>query len=218
MDRSQKSGLNEDAGSVATELRPTSQRTEAFSDAVFAIAATIMMFEIKIPDSLASFSDRAVLNSFAASIGTYALSYLVILTLWVSHHYLIFIVRQPDRKMIWLNSLMLFFISLIPMGARFFGSNPMSGRAAAAYGFILLLCTASFGLLRFHAAELSDNEVHRSIHRRVLRKILMTIAVYAASIPLAFLDVRLAWACFLVTPVMFFVPVVRASSRARSAR
>ena len=191
------------------ELRPTSRRIEAFSDGVFAIVATIMMFEIRIPDRLAAFSDRVALGGFAATVGAYALSYLVIMTLWLSHHYLIFTVRYPDRAMIWLNSLMLFFVSLIPMSARFFGANPMSGSATATYGAVLLSCTASFGLLRLQAIKVSEFELHRSIHRRVLQKILLTIGVYAASIPLAFLDVRIAWACFLITPAMFFLPIVR---------
>ncbi|MFD1612555.1 TMEM175 family protein [Sphingomonas tabacisoli] len=214
MGRTQTS-RRDNARSVEAEVRPTRQRLEASSDGVFAIVATIMMFEVSVPNKLASSLDATILSGFAGSIVTYALSYLVIFTLWMSHHYLVLTVRQPDRNMVWLNGLMLFFVSLIPMAARFFGSKVMSANAAALYGLVLLFCTASFGFLRVHAIKLAEEELHRSIHRQVLRKIWLTVAVYAASIPLSLLDVRLSWVCFLITPVMFFVPVVRASGRLR---
>jgi hypothetical protein len=35
------------------------------------------------------------------------------------------------------------------------------------------------------------------------------VALYAAAMPLAFLDVRLAWACLVVLPVLFFLPITR---------
>lgn len=202
----------------SAEIRPTRQRVETFSDGVFAIVATIMMFELNVPNKLATSLDSTDLKSFAGSILTYALSYLVVFTLWVSHHYLLLTVRQPDRNLVWLNGLMLFFVSLIPMAARFFGSSVLSPNAAAIYGFVLLLATASFGFLRVHAIKLAEEDLQRSIHRQVLRKIWITVAVYAASMPLSFIDVRLSWICFLITPVMFFVPVVRGSARMHSTR
>ena len=69
--------------------------------------------------------------------------------------------------------------------------------------------STSFSLLRVHASRICENELHRAIHRRVLRKAWIATAIYAASMPLAFLDIRLAWAIFLATPAMFFLPVVR---------
>lgn len=194
---------------MAPELQPDSRRIESFSDAVFAIVVTIMMLEIHIPDGLASGSDPAALEALVTLLAIYAISFLVIMILWISHHYLIFTIPKPDREVLWLNSLLLFSVSLIPIAAQFFGMNPASPRAAAIYGFVLMACTASFSFLRIHAIRLCPNELHRSIHRRVLRKAWVTIAIYAASILLAYVDVRLAWACFLVTPVMFFLPVIR---------
>ena len=47
------------------ELQPTNRRVEAFSDAVFAIAVTIMVLEIRVPDRLAFASDMAALEDFA---------------------------------------------------------------------------------------------------------------------------------------------------------
>lgn len=196
------------------ELRPSNRRIEAFSDAVFAIVVTIMVLEIRIPDDLAFGNDPAALMEVGALLATYALSFVIVAIYWGNHHYLIFTLPKADRVTIWLNNHTLLWITLIPIVARFLGSHPTSPRAVAAYAFVIMACTLSFSLLRRHAAQISNNEFHRALHRRVIRRIWPAVAVYAAAIPLAFVDVRLAWLCLLVLPAMFFLPIVRAEGTA----
>jgi len=193
------------------ELRPTNRRLESFSDAVFAIAVTIMVLEIHVPDSLAFANDWTAINHFAALIIIYALSFLVIAILWGSHHYLTFTLPNSDRSTVWLNNHVLFWVTLIPIVARFFGLHPTAPRAAAAYAFVIMMCTLSFTMLRWHASQVSHNEFHRALHRQVFRKAWIAIALYAVAIPLAFVDIRLAWLLFLILPMLFFLPVVRRS-------
>jgi uncharacterized membrane protein len=196
-------------GGASIELRPTNRRLESFSDGVFAIVITIMVLEVAIPNSLAFTYDPGALREFAGALIAYGLSFLVIANLWVSHHYLVFTLSMPARSTIWLNNLLLFTITLIPVATRFIGMFPDSPRAAAAYGTVAFVCTAAFMLLRSHAARNSHNELHRGIHRRILRKTWLFLAIYAASIPLAFLSPWLAWACFISVPPMLFLPVIR---------
>jgi hypothetical protein len=73
-------------------------------------------------------------------------------------------------------------------------------------------------LLRSHAARITDSELHRDIHARVLRRTWVFLGIYAASIPLAFVQPWLAWLCFVIVPPMLFFPVVRGrTARARAA-
>lgn len=203
------SNHSNEGSQLPAELRPSNRRVEAFSDAVFAIVVTIMILEIRVPDELAFGSDPAALMRFAAVTATYALSFVVIAIFWSNHHYLIFTLPKADRATIWLNNNALFWITLIPIVARFFGEHPTAPRAVAAYAFVIMTCTLSFSLLRSRAARISDNAFHRSLHRRVFRRIWPAVAVYAAAIPLAFVEIRLAWACLIVLPLMFFLPVTR---------
>ena len=192
------------------ELRPGNRRLELFSDGVFAIVITIMVLDVRIPASLAFANDAVAVRQVANELVAYALSFLVIANLWTSHHYLLFTISMPARGAIWFNNHLLFWISLIPVATRFLGHFPSSSRAAAAYGVIAVGCTGAFMLLRSHAARMTHNDVHRMIHRRVLRRTWLFLVIYAASVPLAFVNVWLAWICFAIVPPMLFLPVIRA--------
>ena len=192
---------------AADELRPTSRRLEAFSDAVFAIAVTIMVLEIRVPDSLAFSNDTASFEQFATLLAIYALSFVVVGILWANHHYLVFTLPQADRVTVWLNNHVLFWVTIVPIVARFFGLHPTSPRATAAYAFVVMMCTAALTLLRRHAAEVSCSLFHRALHRRVFRRAWVAIALYAAVIPIAFVNIRLSWVLLLILPAMFFLPV-----------
>ena len=192
------------------ELMPTNRRLEFFSDGVFAIVITIMVIEIQIPAVLAFSDDRQALGEFATILATYALSFVIIANLWASHHYLLFTIHHPTRATLWFNNFLLFWITMIPLTTRFLGHFPNSPRAAAAYGLVGAGCTVAFMLLRAHAARITRNDLYRRIHRRILRRARLFLLFYAASIPLAFVNTWLAWACFLVVPPMLFVPIVRA--------
>ena len=200
--------------SAETELRPTNRRLENFSDGVFAIVITIMVIDVRIPASLAFSDDPPALMQFSTALGAYALSFIVIANLWTSHHYLIFTVNRPTRSTIWFNNLLLFWITMLPLTTRFLGHYPRSPRAAAAFGIVAFCATAAFMLLRSHARRTSHNELHRAIHGRVLRKTWLFLAIYAASIPLAFIQPWLSWLCFATVAAMLFLPVIGAQ-RAR---
>src|SRR6185369_9543003 len=79
------------------ELRPTNRRIESFSDAVFAIAVTIMVLEIRVPDRLAFADDAVDFQEFATLLAIYVLSFVVVGILWANHHYLVFTLPKSDR-------------------------------------------------------------------------------------------------------------------------
>ena len=197
------------------ELRPTTRRVESFSDAVFAIAVTIMVLEIRVPDSLAFANDAVAFEEFATLLAIYVLSFVVVGILWANHHYLVFTLPKSDRATIWLNNHVLFWVTMVPVVARFFGQHPTSPRATAAYAFVIMMCTFALTLLRRHAARVTENEVHRALHHRVFRRAWVAMALYSAAIPIAFLNIRISWALLLILPAMFFLPVVRVQAGMR---
>jgi uncharacterized membrane protein len=203
------SGDEKSGPSLPVELHPSNRRIEAFSDGVFAVAVTIIVLEVRVPDSLAFANDAAAFQQFVTLLAIYALSFVVVGILWANHHYLVVTLPSSDRATLWLNNHVLFWVTMVPVVARFFGLHPTSPRATAAYAFVVMMCTGSLTLLRRHASRISANRFHRALHRRVFQRVWIAIAAYAAAIPLAFVNVRLSWALLIILPAMFFLPIVR---------
>src|SRR5258708_36715328 len=92
------------------EATATAERLTAFSDAVFAVIVTIMVLELTAPEQH-SFSALLPLWPIALN---YALSYLFIAIIWISHHNLLRFVVPPTLTMIWINFVHLFLVSFLP--------------------------------------------------------------------------------------------------------
>ena len=89
-------------------------RLAMFSDAVIAVIITIMVLELKAPEQ-AAFS--ALLDLWPTAL-SYAVSYLFIAIIWINHRHLIRFVRRPTNRLIWLNFLHLFLVSLVPFATQ----------------------------------------------------------------------------------------------------
>jgi uncharacterized membrane protein len=81
-----------------------------YSDAVFAVIVTIMVLELEAPEEPA-FSALWPLWPTAIS---YAVSYVFIAIIWINHHYLMRFVGAPTLRVMWMNFVHLFMVSLLP--------------------------------------------------------------------------------------------------------
>lgn len=100
------------------------ERLILFSDAVFAIAITLLVIEIKIPELHEEASDTAILHSLKHLIPKFIgfiISFILIGVYWTIHHRLFGFVINFDRKLLFLNLLFLFFIVLMPFSTGLYG-------------------------------------------------------------------------------------------------
>jgi uncharacterized membrane protein len=97
----------------------SSARLEAFSDGVLAIAATLLVLELHVPDAGQDLG--AALLAQWPSYAAYAVSFATIGIIWVNHHALFVHVRQVDRTLLFLNLLLLMVVSLIPFPTAILG-------------------------------------------------------------------------------------------------
>ena len=101
------------------------ERMILFSDAVFAIAITLLVIEIKIPDiPHEDVTDQALLNGLKHLIPKFAgfiISFLLIAMYWTVHHRMFGYVIDYTHKLLWLNLFFLFFIVLMPFATGFYG-------------------------------------------------------------------------------------------------
>ena len=178
-------------------------RIEAFSDGVIAVIITIMVLELKVPRDTTLTSLFSIAPQFLA----YLLSFVVVAIMWVNHHHLLHAARHTDARLLWANNNLLFWMSLVPFVTAYMGNNYRDPRAVALYGAILSFCGLAFALLRaVIAGHHRDNPEMHLYHRGIQRKNLFTMALYIASVPLAFIDVRISFFIFAFVAISYFLP------------
>src|SRR4249919_1772874 len=99
------------------------ERIVLFSDAVFAIAITLLVIEIKIPEIHENVSDNALLHSLGHLIPKFVgflVSFMLIALFWNVHHRMFGFVTAYDRKLKVLNLVFLFFVALMPFSTGFY--------------------------------------------------------------------------------------------------
>jgi len=110
-------------------------RLEAFCDAVFAIALTLLIIDIKIPsaESIGSNSDlwRAI-QHLAPSVYAFLLSFAIILITWVNHHGTLKLVRKSSASFVYANGFLLLTVVFIPFPTSLLGEFLLTDHAAPA--------------------------------------------------------------------------------------
>lgn len=111
-------------------------RLEAFSDGVFAIAITLLVIEIKVPDLSEATASTAI--NILIQAGPYILSYitsfLVIGVLWLNHHTLFHLLKRVDRTTLTINLAVLMCIAFIPFPTALLGENSKLQSVVMFYG------------------------------------------------------------------------------------
>ncbi|MEJ5992960.1 TMEM175 family protein [Pedobacter sp. Du54] len=102
------------------------ERMILFTDAVFAIAITLLVIEIKPPHIHAGMSNNEILSQLSdlteLFIG-FIVSFFVIAIYWRSHHRLFSFIKDYNDKLIWLNFLFLFTIILMPFSSAYYSEH-----------------------------------------------------------------------------------------------
>lgn len=183
----------------------TTGRMEAFSDGVFAIIITIMVLGLQTPHGVQVSSLRPVVPIFSS----YILSFVYVGIYWNNHHHLLHAADRVDGGVLWANLHLLFWLSLTPFATDWMGANHFAPVPVALYG-VLLLCSAIayFVLTRVLIARQDPKSVlARSVGKDVKGRV--SVAVYSAAIPLAFLSSWLACAGYIFVAIMWLLPDTR---------
>lgn len=161
----------------------STSRTEAFSDGIFAIAATLLVLELKVPQVEPGGLADALLESWP-SYATYVVSFLTIGIIWVSHHAVLDRIREVNRPLLFMNLMFLMAVAAIPFPTALLGDYLQAGHderlAAAVYGGTMSLMGVTFGAIWAYAV-LSDDLLHARVDRTRARR---SLWIFAAGTPL----------------------------------
>jgi uncharacterized membrane protein len=177
-------------------------RLEAFSDGVIAILITIMVLELRPPSG----TDLAALLPLIPIFLSYVLSFVFLGIYWNNHHHLFQVVRQVNGRVLWANLHLLFWLSLIPFVTAWMGENNFAAWPVALYGMVLLLAACAYYLLVRALLALHDEDSPLVIAVGDDFKGKISIVIYAAAIPLAFIVPLLSCALYVLVAVIWFIP------------
>jgi len=186
-------------------------RLEAFSDGVIAIIITIMVLEFKVPHEATWRSLIPVAPVFLS----YALSFVFVGIYWSNHHHLLQVVEHVNGSVLWANLHLLFWLSLTPFVTGWLGENKFAAVPAALYGVVLLCAAIAYfilarSLLSIHSP---DSVLATALGADFKGKVSMVI--YLAAIPLAFVRSWLACGLYILVAVMWLVPDRRIERKIR---
>jgi uncharacterized membrane protein len=184
-------------------------RIEAFSDAVMAVAITIMALELKAPIG----SSLHDLSAKLPELLVYVLSFFQIAIYWNNHHHLFHATKRITGAVMWANMHLLFWLSLIPAVTEWVANKYSESLPAVTYGIVAFFCaTAYYVLVRtIIRAEPEESLVVEAIGET--RKEIWSLGVYVVAIGLGCLSPYLAYACFVIVATMWLVPDRRIAGR-----
>ncbi len=187
-------------------------RIVAFSDGVFAIAITLLVLELNIPDHLhGSSAVGDWIWDEREKFIAFAISFAVIGRFWIVHHRFFGEVKAFDGALLWLNLLYLGSIVLIPFSSGVLGEYGGDAAGVVVYA-VNLSATILIGLWMMNRAHrIGLTNADAATRREGAVRAGYIAAVFLASIPVAFIAPGLAQLMWLV---LFFDPADHLARRA----
>lgn len=193
-------------------------RIETFSDGVISIIITIMVLSLKLPDFKhddTSWSMRHYLVELLPYLLSYAFSFMMIGIFWTNHHHMFHLIKRTNEALIWQNLFFLFWMSLIPLVTAIVGANPKLSDSIAVYGFVMLMTTVAFTIMRSYTLKKrllhkADNKILQrkinSVSIKAKTKSYIGSVAYLAAIPFAYVNIYIAYFCLIMPAIIFFIP------------
>jgi uncharacterized membrane protein len=201
-------------------------RLAAFSDGVFAVAVTLLVFDIKVPPLDQTEDGRTLLGALLGQWPNYlalAISFVTILIMWINHHAIMKWVPRADHWLLVLNGLFLLSVTIVPFPTALLAAyvrHDGQQIAAAVYTGTFIAIGITFNLLWLHVAwfgRLLDPRVNRGAVRRITRLFAIGSVLYLVAFLLAFVSVLASVGLCLLLALVFALPSPLARRQALGA-
>jgi uncharacterized membrane protein len=190
------------------EEKATADRLAAYSDAVFAVIVTIMVLELKAPEE-AAFSALWTLWPTAIS---YAVSYLFIAIIWINHHYLMRLVGPPTLRLMWMNFVHLFMVSLLPFATAWIARTRLASSPVAFYAGLFVCIDIAYNVFEREVLAPADATLVSEHSRRLARRrSLVVLAIFTTAMLVAFVAPRLGFGLICGALILHLRPEVPGS-------
>jgi uncharacterized membrane protein len=185
-------------------------RVLAFSDAVFAIAITLLTLELRLPPGLQGSAFTTELRHLLPSLGAYALSYIILGQLWLTHHRIFSVIARVDRPLLTANLAFLGLIALMPFPVHLLANYHDRPLAVAVYALTFILAMLLQGWLWRYVTtperrHLLKEPVPDEVRQGFTRTISGTLLAFGAAVPLVMWVPRFAavlWAVMVLVQLV----------------
>lgn len=170
----------------------STNRLEAFSDGVFAIAITLLVLEISVPEPGSGKLSHELATQWP-SYAAFFISFLTIGIIWINHHAMLRRLRVADHSILIWNLFLLMTVSILPfttaLMAAYLKESEGEGLAAGIYsGSFLLMGVVFAGMNRhilFRRPQFLAEEVDERVRLRTLRLAALGVVPYLFAVALA---------------------------------
>jgi uncharacterized membrane protein len=188
-------------------------RFEAFSDGVFAIAATLLVVDLRLPNLAGLTPQQSALRlaMLWPQVFGYATSFAIIGVLWINHHALFHFLKKVDRISLIINLGLLMCVAFIPYPTALMAQFNGNAAVVVLFGCTMALAGFVFSGLWFYAVKQYFHD-EPNIDRRFVRDASFWTLGYPVAYLIAtacvFVSPRLSAALYAVVPLVYLLPGV----------
>jgi len=191
-------------------------RLEAFSDGVFAIAITLLVLNVKVPNKQ-NITNAELNNILAASTNqllSFGFSFLVIGVFWVAHHRIFSFAKVVDTTLIWLNIIYLMFIATIPFPASILADNFFLPTTILLYtGTLFVISILNYIMFRYiiNNEKLKHEALAKDVYKSSFKSAVIGPVCYVLAAASCFISAYLS--LFFMTCALYFYIFVSGNNK-----
>jgi len=196
----------------------TTGRIEALADGIFAIAMTLLVLNLIMPDGAAGVIDvklHTLLAGQAHKFFNYILTFMLLAIFWIVHHQQFHRIKRTDSRLLWINIFILMFVALMPFSTDIVGNFTGSTTAEIFFASNLLVLGLLFmanWAYATHNHRLVSPDLDKEMIIRGLRRNMVMPVISAIVIVLAFFIPQWCLWLYLLSPIIQSLRPFRHSS------
>jgi TMEM175 potassium channel family protein len=184
-------------------------RIEALSDGVFAIAMTILVLNIQVPEGGGAEHLVARLGILWPKFASYGMSFVMLGVLWIGHHFQFHYIRRTDRPLLWINLVFLLAVTFLPFSTAVLANYYEAHVAVILYGSTLVVaggCLLAHWEYATHRRRLVHAEIEQPVIASVRSRIAGGLVACVVATAIGAIDTRVSLIVFLAMPVAYLLP------------
>lgn len=183
-------------------------RIEALTDGIFAIAMTLLVLNLALPGMGKALTDGEFRNLLFGQTGiflNYAMSFVILALFWIGHHRQFHFIKQTDGTLLWINIFALMFVALVPFSTSLIGdyaSKQLASFFFASNIFMFGMLSLSNWVYATRGHRLVDRSLPPQLIALLTKRGTVTPLVSVIVMGLSFVDPRMCFYAFLLIPIL----------------